>query len=190
MKKIIYILGQARCGSTALGLALGNHKGVLNLGESSRWMWGMIDAKHKAFPVDFSCVPKQDVWIDTSKSFWRLGQWRKTGYDVRVLWLKRPLWQCIRSRIRRERPDLSIMGIILWSLACRGLNWAYLHFHRIPHCVVRYSDLRRNCHRTRIAINDFTGERFDGIYDTCDVCEQRVMTGNIRTLGKQRMKLA
>lgn len=190
MKKIVYILGQARCGSTALSLALGNHPGVLNLGESSRWMWGMIDAKDRAGVVDFSKEPEEDVWIDSSKSVWRLGQWRKTGYDVKVLWLKRPLWQCVRSRIKRDRPDLSLGVVFMWSLMSRLLNWSYLHLCSIPHCDVSYRKLKQNDKKTAKSISGFTGFDFCNLYKEYDANEQRLMTGNPRTIRQGRIKLA
>jgi len=192
MAKVIYILGQARCGSTVVGFALGNHKGFRNLGETSSWIWGRTwpeTSDGKPFVFNLTCEPRERVWIDSSKSLWRLGQWLRSKHDVRVIWLKRNLWQCIQSRVKRNPPYSSRLKLYLTPVFIRACNYIYLKARRVSYVSVNLDDLRDNNKAVKEQIECFVGEKLPNLYKDCDVTTQHVITGNHRTVGQRILRL-
>ena len=181
MPKVIYILGQARCGSSAFGYAIGNHNGITNLGETQSWLYGRTRGLTSCW-VNFS-HPPSDVLVDSSKSIWRLGHWLRSGYDVRIVWLRRNVTDCIRSRLRR-RNGYSVWRCIVDPILSEVINRLYLIGK--SYCVVGLSELKNHNKKARERLELHTGESLHNLYLPFDPWQQRyaVMTGNYETADK------
>lgn len=155
-KTIVYILGQSYCGSTVLGYALGNHDNVKFLGETKQWIWGRATEGC----IDLSCPPSEDVWVDSSKSLWRLRQWYRTPYEVKVIWLKKSLVGCIKSRINRKKWGL--VRCIVVPVIARIVNTLYVS--SIPHVTVRLKDLQNHQVNTHFSLEVFLQMSIPNLY--------------------------
>ena len=175
METVIYILGQSYCGSTALGFALGNHDDITFLGETKAWMYGRILPGKKAV-VDFNKPPDTKFVVDSSKSFWRLKQWYRTKYTVKIIWLRRPLWQCVRSRLKRKRIYTAFQSLTI-PFIVRLINALYIF--PFEHATVSLSELSRHSEAAKQYLIRYLGVELPNLYTEFDPSIQNVFTCNI-----------